>query len=137
MWLGDSRRVVDVTDDGAVRDPDEQARLDAIAEADRARVHAANQLARNQSMVAEGRRKAGAVGAMMAGAMIAIRDIYEGPKKDEGVAVVESPTDPIDLDEDGVQLEAEEVGGTHDIAVPAQPRRAPIVAGRRASRRRR
>jgi len=126
-----------VTDDGGRRDPDEQARLDAIAEADRARVHAANELDRNRSMVAEGRRKAGAVGAMMAGAMIAIRDIYEGPKKDEGVAVVESPTDPVDLDEDGVRLEGDEVGSARDIDVPAQPRRAPIVPGRRASRRRR
>jgi hypothetical protein len=125
-----------VSEDGR-RDPEEQERLDAIAEADRARVKAANELARNQSMVAEGRRKAGAVGAMMAGAMIAIRDIYEGPKKDDGVAVVESPTDPVDLDEDGVRLEAEEVGSAHDIDVPAQPRRAPIVPGRRTSRRRR
>jgi hypothetical protein len=125
-----------VTQDGG-REPEEQERLDAIAEADRARVQAANELARNQSMVAEGRRKAGAVGAMMAGAMIAIRDIYEGPKKDEGVAVVESPTDPVDLDEDGVRLEADEVGSAHDIDVPAQPRRAPIVPGRRTSRRRR
>jgi hypothetical protein len=126
-----------VTEDGGGRDPDEQAHLDAMAEADRARVHAANELDRNRSMIAEGRRKAGAVGAAMAGAMIAIRDIVEGPPKDQGVAVVESPTDPVDLDEDGVQLEADEVGGAHDINVPAQPRRAPIVQGRRASRRRR
>ena len=88
-------------------------------------------------MIAEGRRKGGAVGAAMAGAMIALRDIIEGPKKDEGVVVVDSPTDPIDLDEDGVRLEADEVGGAHDIDVPAQPRRAPVVPGRRASRRRR
>jgi hypothetical protein len=129
--------VSDVTEDGGAHDPDEQAHLDAMAEADRARVQAANELDRNRSMVAEGRRKAGAVGAMMAGAMIALRDIFEGPKKDDGVAVVESPTDPIDLDQDGVQLDADDVGGDHDIAVPAQPRRAPIVSGRRASRRRR
>jgi len=126
-----------VTEDGGARDPDEQARLDAIAEADRARVHAANELDRNRSMIAEGRRKGGALGAAMAGAMIALRDIIEGPKKDEGVVVVDSPTDPIDLDEDGVRLEADEVGGAHDINVPAQPRRAPVVPGRRASRRRR
>jgi hypothetical protein len=116
---------------------DEQARLDAIAEADRARVHAANALERNRSMIAEGRRKAGAVGAMMAGAMIAIRDVVESPKKDDGSVVVDAPTDPLDLDDDGVTLGADEVGGDHDIAVPAQPRKAPIVAGRRASRRRR
>jgi hypothetical protein len=123
-----------VTDDP--RRDDEQARLDAIAEAERARVLAANELARNRSMVAEGRRKAGVAGAMMAGAMIALRDVYEGPKKDDGQVVVDAPSDPVDLDDDGVTLEAEEVGGAHDINVPPQPRRAPIVPGRRTSRRR-
>jgi hypothetical protein len=118
------------------RRDDEQARLDAIAEAERARVLAANELARNRSMIAEGRRKAGVAGAMMAGAMIALRDVIEGPKKDDGQVVVDAPSDPVDLDDDGVTLEAEEVGGTHDINVPPQPRRAPIVPGRRTSRRR-
>ena len=116
------------------RDAEEQARLDAIAEAERARVHAANLAARNRAMIEEGRRKAGVAGAMMAGAMIAIRDIYEGPSKDEGSVVVDSPSEPLDLDEDGVTLGPEEVGGVHDINVPAQPRRAPVV--RRNSRRR-
>ena len=124
-----------MSEDGGGREPEEQARLDDIAEADRARVHAANELDRNRSMIAEGRRKAGAAGAMMAGAMIAIRDIYEGPPKDEGSVVVDSPTEPEDVDRDGVALAADEVGGAHDLAVPAQPRRAPIV-GRRTSRRR-
>ncbi len=122
--------------EGGRRDPDEQARLDAIAEAERARVHAANVAARNRAMIEEGRRKAGVAGAMMAGAMIAIRDIYEGPPKDEGSVVVDSPSEPVDLDEDGVTLDRQEVGGVHDINVPAQPRRAPIVRGRRTSRRR-
>jgi hypothetical protein len=126
--------VNDMTEGGG-RDPEEQARLDAIAEADRARAHAANLAARNRSMIEEGRRRAGAAGAMMAGAMIALRDIFEGPPKDQGSVVVDSPSDPVDLDEDGVRFDREEVGGAHDIDVPAQPRRAPIV-GRRKSRRR-
>jgi hypothetical protein len=131
-----------VTEDGGgdVREPtrdDEQAHLDAIADADRQRVLDANEVARNRSMVAEGRRKAGLAGAMMAGAMIALRDIYEGPKKDDGSVVVDAPTDPLDLDEDGVTFGAEEIGGANDVNVPAQPRRAPIVPGRRNSRRRR
>jgi hypothetical protein len=88
-------------------------------------------------MIAEGRRKAGVAGAMMAGAMIALRDIYEGPKKDDGSVVVDAPTDPLDLDEDGVTFAADEIGGSQDVNVPAQPRRAPIVPGRRTSRRRR
>jgi hypothetical protein len=126
------RIVSDMTEGG--RDPEEQARLDAIAKAERARVHAANLADRNRAMIEEGRRKAGVAGAMMAGAMIAIRDIYEGPPKDEGAVVVDSPSEPVDLDEDGVMLGPEEVGGVQDINVPAQPRRAPVV--RRNSRRR-
>jgi hypothetical protein len=122
--------------DGGGRDAEEQARLDEIAEADRARVHQANLAARNHSMIEEGRRKAGTAGAIMAGAMIAIRDIYEGPPKDEGAVVVDSPSEPLDLDEEGVTLGPEEVGGINDINVPAQPRRAPVVRGRRTSRRR-
>jgi len=113
-----------------------QDELDAIADADRARVHEANQRDRDNAMVSAGRRKAGVVGAAMAGAMIALRDVFESPKKDDGQVVVDAPTEPLDLDSDGMTLEAGEVGGTQDIAVPAQPRRAPIVPGRRTSRRR-
>jgi hypothetical protein len=104
-------------------------------DADRQALADANALARDNAMRDRGRKIGGAAGAALAGAMIAIRDIYEGPPKDEGSVVVDSPTEPEDLDRDGVELGADEVGGAHDIAVPAQPRRAPIVA-RRAGRRR-
>ena len=60
----------------------------------------------------------------MAGAMIAIRDIYEGPPKDEGQVVVDAPTEPEDVDRDGVDLEATVVGGTQDLTVPG-----PAAAG--------
>ena len=113
-----------------------QARVDAVADADRERVLAANQLERNRSMVAYGRRIGGVPGAIVAGAMIAVRDIYEGPKRDDGSVVVDAPTEPHDVDRDGVALTPEEIGGVHDLAVPAQPRREPVV-GRRNSRRRR
>lgn len=120
---------------GATARSEEQARLDAIALADRERVAAANRLSRDRSMVEAGRRVGGVAGAMVAGAMIAIRDVYEGPKKDDGSVVVDAPTEPEDLDADGVTLAAAEVGSTQDIEVPAQPRRAPLSA-RRTSRRR-
>jgi hypothetical protein len=115
----------------------EQARLDEIADADRARVEAANKLDRDRSMVAHGRRIGGVAGAAMAGAMIAMRDIVETPKRDDGPVVVDSPSEPHDVDRDGVALSGDEIGGDQDIAVPAQPRRQPIVPGRRTSRRRR
>ncbi len=106
-----------------------------VADADRARVLAANKLARDRSMVAYGRRIGGVPGAIVAGAMIAVRDIYEGPKRDDGSVVVDSPSEPHDVDRDGVDLRADDVGGIQDLAVPAQPRRPPVTA-RRASRRR-
>jgi hypothetical protein len=117
-------------------EPDDAEHTDTLADADRQRVMAANQLARDRSMVAAGRRIGGLPGAMVAGAMIAIRDVYEGPKRDDGSVVVDAPSEPHDVDRDGVTLTADEIGGVEDLAVPAQPRRAPIVA-RRASRRRR
>ena len=114
----------------------ERTHVDAVADADRERVLAANQLERNRSMIAHGRRIGGVPGAIVASAMIAVRDIYQGPKRDDGSVVVDAPSEPHDVDRDGVTLPAEEIGGAHDLAVPAQPRRQPVV-GRRNSRRRR
>ena len=109
---------------------------DAIADADRARGRwRPDKWPRDRSMVAYGRRVGGVPGAMVAGAMIAVRDIYEGPKRDDGSVVVDAPSEPHDVDRDGVELRCRRVGGDEDLAVPAQPRRAPVVA-RRASRRR-
>ncbi|MET0325878.1 MAG: hypothetical protein ABW219_11685 [Ilumatobacteraceae bacterium] len=121
-------------DAGATRT--EHERIDTYADADRERVAAANKLDRDRSMIAHGRRIGGLPGAMVAGALIAVRDIYEGPKRDEGVVVVDAPSEPHDVDRDGVALSAEDIGGDQDIAVAALPRREPIVGTRRSSRRR-
>lgn len=119
-------------DDG---DEEQQQRADAVGAADRKSLADANELARNNAMLARGRQIGGLAGAAMAGAMIAIRDVVEGPPKDQGQVVVDAPTEPEDVDRDGVALAADEIGGAHDVAVPAQPRRAPIVARRTARRR--
>ena len=66
---------------------------------------AANQLARDRSMIAHGRRIGGVPGAIVAGAMIAVRDIYEGPKRDDGSVVVDAPSEPHDVDRDGVDAD--------------------------------
>jgi hypothetical protein len=114
----------------------EHDRIDTFADADRERVAAANKLDRDRSMVAHGRRIGGLPGAMAAGALIAMRDIFEGPKRDEGSVVVDSPSEPHDVDRDGVALSADDIGGVQDIEVAALPRREPVVGTRRASRRR-
>ena len=123
-----------MTDRGE-RDPDASAAESALADAERRLLAEANAQARNRAMIARGRQLGGVAGAALAGAMIAIRDVYEGAPKDQGSVVVDAPTEPEDIDQDGVALAADEVGGEHDLAVPAQPRRAPVV-GRRTSRRR-
>ena len=91
---------------------------------------------RDRSSIEQGRRIGGLPGAMMAGAMIALRDIYQGPKRDDGVVTVDAPSEPHDVDRDGVELSADEIGGPADVEVPPQPRIEPVVAARRRSRRR-
>jgi len=59
---------------------------------------------RRASAIEAGRRKGGFAGAAMAGAMLAIQEIYEGPKRDEFVAVSESPDEPGDIDKDGIEV---------------------------------
>ncbi|MGB3735521.1 MAG: hypothetical protein WA964_11235 [Ilumatobacter sp.] len=64
---------------------------------------------RRVSTIDAGRRKGGVMGAAMAGAMLAIQEIYEGPQKDEMVAVSESPDEPGDIDKDGILLHVGDV----------------------------
>jgi hypothetical protein len=79
------------------------------------------------SAIEAGRRKGGAAGAAMAGAMLAVRDVLEGPKKDDAPVTVEASGDPHDLERDGFGLS---VGGV-DVSAPALERKAPVVGRRR------
>ena len=65
--------------------------------------------ARRLSAIEAGRRKGGVAGAAMAGAMLAISEIYEGPKRDEIVAVAETPDEPNDIDLDGIEVSVDGV----------------------------
>jgi len=59
--------------------------------------------ARRLSMIEAGRRKGGLLGAAAAGAMLGLRDVYEGPPKDDDIVIVsEAPGDPEDIDIDGI-----------------------------------
>lgn len=79
------------------------------------------------SAIEAGRRKAGMVGAAMAGAMLAVADVYEGPKKDDKPVTVEASSDPENVDRDGIDLQVGDVG----VAAPALPALAPVVKRRR------
>lgn len=76
---------------------------------------------RRLDAIEAGRRKGGLAGAAMAGAMFALRDIYEGPPKDrETVEVAESPGEPGDIDLDGIRVTVDDIDvwapppGRHD-----------------------
>ena len=87
-------------------DADPVAALDAelAASIDVARIEAEERAAAVRlSMIAAGRRKGGVLGAAAAGAMIGLRDIYEGPPKQDDIVIVsEAPGDPEDIDVDGI-----------------------------------
>ena len=85
----------------------------------------------DQAMVERGRRIGGAAGATMAGIMVALRDIYESPKRDDGAVVVDSPSEPHDADRDGMQFAADDLGGNSDVEIAALERKDPVVVPRR------
>ena len=76
------------------------------------------------SAIEAGRRKGGVAGAAMAGAMLALRDIYEGPTKEEIPIELEASGEPHDLDRDGVDLTVDGV----DVSSPALERKDPLPA---------
>ena len=75
------------------------------------------------SSIEAGRRKGGAAGAAMAGAMLAVAEIYEGPPKEDAPVTVEASSDPHDVDADGVEVTVGEV----DVAAPPLERLDPVV----------
>jgi hypothetical protein len=81
----------------------ERVEFDAIAADEEALAE------RRASAIAAGRRKGGVAGAAMAGAMLALKDIYEGPPREEVVATVESPGEPGDIDRDGIEVSVGDV----------------------------
>jgi hypothetical protein len=84
----------------------------------------------DRAVIEAGRRKGGAAGAVLAGAMVAMRDLLEGPPKEEIPIEVEASSQPVDVDKDGVAVQVGDV----DVAAPALERKVPLP---RAKRRRR
>lgn len=82
------------------------------------------------SAIAAGRRKGGLAGAAMAGAMLAVSDIIEGPPKDDAPVTVEASSDPHDVDRDGVDVTVGDVG----VSAPPLERILPPVDARRQPR---
>jgi uncharacterized Ntn-hydrolase superfamily protein len=78
---------------------------------------------RRAAALVAGRRKGGLAGAAMAGAMLAVSDIVEGPKKDDAPVTVEASGDPLDLDKDGFGATVGDV----DVEAPPLERIEPVV----------
>lgn len=81
------------------------------------------------SSIEAGRRKAGVAGAAMAGAMLVVSEIYEGPPKDDAPVTVEASSDPHDIDRDGIDL------AVGDVEVTAPPLPSLDVLASRADQR--
>ena len=87
------------------------------------RDHEARLAEQRSSAIEAGRRKGGVAGAAMAGAMMAVAEIYEGPPKEDAPVTVEASSDPTDIDRDGVDVSVGEV----DVSAPALERIDPVV----------
>ena len=111
------------TDGIALGDDDD---FDAVAFERAERAEREERLAaRRLAGIEAGRRKGGAAGAIMAGAMLAVQDIYEGPPRDvDIVEVAESPAGPGDIDTDGIEVTV----GAVDVWAPP-PRDTGVSAG--------
>ncbi len=95
-----------------------------IAAEDLERIEFEERLAsQRRATIEAGRRKAGLFGAAAAGVMLGLRDVFEGPPKDDTiVAVAESPGDPGDIDTDGIAVT---VGDVDVWAPPPASREQP------------
>jgi hypothetical protein len=69
------------------------------------------------AVIRRARSKAGGGGAILAGAMLGLRDVLSGPKKEQIAVVVDAPTEPIDLDEHGIQVDIDDTR----VSAPALP----------------
>ncbi len=112
--------------DEASAEEREAARV-AAAHAELIAAHEEQLAAARASAIEAGRRKGGAAGAAMAGAMLAVAEIYEGPPKEDTPVTVEASSDPTDIDKDGVDVTVGEV----DVSSPPLERIDPVVGDTR------
>jgi hypothetical protein len=87
-------------------------------------------------LVKRAQKKAGFAGAVVMGAMVAMRDILEEERKTDPVTV-ESSSDPHDIDTDGVHVDVETDDGDMTVGtdpLPPMPERRPSMQARRRPR---
>ena len=108
-------------DDPSVDDASARAHAEMLVE------HEQRLAKQRASAIEAGRRKGGVAGAAMAGAMMAVAEIYEGPPKEDAPVTVEASSDPTDIDKHGVDVTVGEV----DVNSPPLERIDPVVGDQR------
>jgi hypothetical protein len=79
------------------------------------------------------RQRSGVGAGALAAALMGMRDVLEGPPKESAPVVVESSSEPTDIDNEGLRVDVGEVA----VASPALPPTEATVKKRRRSPRRR
>jgi hypothetical protein len=128
--------VLGVSGDGAsseaANEPDPDVEVDDAADTEMVLEMGADSDETAGNPVANARRRHGTAGAILAAGMLGI-DIVLGRKpKEEVPVVVDAPTEPTDIDADGIRLE---VDATTTVVAPALPRTEPQRPSRRSRRR--
>ena len=87
---------------------------------------------RNPDMIGTARRRYGGAGAALAAGMLGLDILLGNKKKPDSVQVQEAPTEPVDVDTDGIQVTIDDA---LSVNAPALERVPPIAFGKRKSRR--
>ncbi len=106
------------TDDTAAEHPDEQA-LDESLDA----AHDEPLEPTAGDLVETARRRHGTVGAVVAAGMLGIEQVLGRKPKEEAPIVVAAPTDPLDVDRDGIAVVIDDEVA---LVAPPLPRTAPV-----------
>jgi hypothetical protein len=82
-------------------------------------------------IIANARRRHGTLGAALAAGMLGLDKVMGRKPREEAPIVMSSPTEPTDIDSDGIVVPVDD---DVTVVVPAQPRPDPYAPRRRARR---
>ena len=92
-----------------------------------------DQRAIDASMIANAKRRHGALGGVLAAGMLGLDQALGRKVREEAPIVVDANSDPVDLDTDGISIP---VADDTDIVSPPLPRTPPVIASTTRRRRR-
>ena len=115
------------TDDTAAEHPDEQMLDEPLDEQLDPELDQALDTALEPAggdIIDTARRRHGTVGAVVAAGMLGIEQVLGRKPKEEAPIVVAAPTDPLDVDRDGIAVVIDDEVA---LVAPALPRTAPVL----------